>query len=247
MSTDQYVHILDIPFINTTKEQFIAQQVLPALNQNIPLHIVTANPEIVMNAHQNPRYHQIVKEADYVVPDGIGVIMASNLINNRLNERIPGIELFERMLEVAHDHNKSVYFLGAKEEVVEQAVTNIQYQYPELNIAGYHHGYIDIHDQNVFDEVKTKQPDFIFVALGFPKQDEWIHEYKGRVGKGILMGVGGSFDVMAGESKRAPKAWIKLNLEWLYRLIKQPSRFIRVLKLPLFLIKVLWGKYIKKG
>ncbi|WP_369405030.1 WecB/TagA/CpsF family glycosyltransferase [Piscibacillus salipiscarius] len=148
----------------------------------------------------------------------------------------------EDYLKYANQEQKSVYLLGAKEHVVEKAATKIKNKYPNLVLAGYHHGYIDINDSKIINQIQEAKPDFVFVALGYPKQEEWIYTHKEKLDKGIVMGVGGSFDIWAGEAKRAPKVWLKLNLEWLYRLVTNPTRIKRMVQLPKFLIHVLRGK-----
>src|SRR5699024_10638344 len=121
-------------------------------------------------------------------------------------------------------------FLGAKEHVVTKTVENIQKTYPHIIIAGYHHGYFSDEDEQISEIVKEIKPDLVFIALGSPRQERWITKHKDSFSKGIFMGVGGSFDVIAGEVKRAPDKWINMNLEWLYRLLKQPLRWRRILK-----------------
>lgn len=242
MSELKKVTILDLPFINSSKQNFFENHIIPAVKDNHKLFIVTANPEIVMHAYEDKKYYFTVTRADYIVPDGIGIIIASKIIKKPLKERIPGIELFDEMLQLANDQKKSVYFFGSKDEVVQIAVQNIQREYPNLIVSGYHHGYVDLSDEEVIDDIVQKEPDFIFVALGYPRQEEWIYNNMGKVNKGIFMGVGGSFDVKAGVAKRAPNIWLKLNLEWLYRLIMNPTRLKRMIKLPQFIIQVIRGK-----
>ena len=242
MFIKETVEILDVPFIHTTKKEFLYNIVFPKVDNENKCFIVTANPEIVMYAKENPSYLETLLKADYVVADGIGIIIASKMLNKTLPERIAGIELMEDMLVYANKHRKSVYLFGAKDHVVKKTVENISRKYPNVKIAGYHHGYVDIEDETVFQQIKETEPDFVFVALGYPKQEEWININKDRLSKGIFMGVGGSFDILAGAAKRAPNIFIKLNLEWLYRLMSNPSRFGRMLKLPKFIIHILRGK-----
>ncbi|MDQ0352776.1 N-acetylglucosaminyldiphosphoundecaprenol N-acetyl-beta-D-mannosaminyltransferase [Alkalibacillus filiformis] len=247
MDLKKHVTILGVPFVYITKKQFLETVVYRSVEKQEKQMIVTANPEIVMYAQEDSNYKEIVSKADYVVADGIGIIIASKIIKKTLPERIPGFELVEEMLAYADKQKKSIYLFGAKESVLYKTVDNIKNSYPNLTIAGFHHGYIDSFDPTVINEVEETQPDFILVALGFPKQEEWIYENKSKLNKGIWVGVGGSFDVLAGEVKRAPKLWQKLYLEWFYRLLADPTRFKRVIKLPLFLIHVLRGKFSRKG
>ena len=242
MNTVKKTEILGIPFIHTTHNKLMNEIVIPSVINNEQLFIVTANPEIVMYAKENPSYKHTINNADYVVADGVGIIIASKMTKKPLPERIAGFELMESMLKYSNDNGKSIFLFGSKEQVIEKTTSKIKEKYPKIDIAGFHHGYVDLEDESIIEEIEEKEPDFIFVALGYPKQELWIERYKGRLKKGIFMGVGGSFDIWAGEAKRAPKLWIKLNLEWLYRLVSQPKRFKRVLKLPQFLLHVLRGK-----
>lgn len=231
------IDILDIPFTCTTQLDFIKQLELD-LNKPQPTFIVTANPEIVMFAKKTPSFSNLLKKADYITADGIGIIKASKKLNTPLPERVTGYDILCDLLVLANKKNFSVYFLGAKEDTLDLAVKNVGENYPNLKIAGSHHGYFDINDEKIITNIKNTNPDFIFVALGFPRQEEWIAQAKDEIGKGIFIGVGGSFDVLAGTVKRAPVFWQKLHLEWFYRLLKQPSRFKRMLAIPKFMLAI---------
>ena len=221
------IKIMGIPFINKTKESILNDYLKQAVENEEKKFIVTANPEIVMKTREDSNYKKIVQSADLIVPDGIGIVLASKWQGTPIKERVPGIELMEDMLLYADKHKKTCYFLGAKEEVNRALIMNIKAKYPDLIIGGFHHGFFDLNDENIIDRVKESKADFIFVALGYPRQEEWIFNNYDRFNKGIFMGVGGSFDVLSGSVKRAPEKWIKYNLEWLYRLLKQPLRFMR--------------------
>lgn len=208
--------------------------------------IVTANPEIVMYAKRNFEYLKTLQTADYIVPDGIGIIMGAKILNNPLPERISGIDLMTKLLTIANEKKLSVFFLGAKKDVIKNVVKNVNKDFPNLQICGYHHGYFDEDDPNIVKMVQQANPDLTFVALGFPKQEKWIGTHYHLFNKGIFMGVGGSFDVLAGKVKRAPQMWRQLNLEWLYRLIKQPSRLKRLSFLPLFMLDIFQEKFISQ-
>ncbi|SFH76654.1 WecB/TagA/CpsF family glycosyltransferase [Pisciglobus halotolerans] len=231
------VNVIGIVFDNYTKKEFI-QFFLERINKKEKTFVVTANPEIVMFAKNNPFYYKIIKKANYVVPDGVGVIKGAQLLGSPLAERVPGFELMLALLQEANLNQLRVYFLGAKQEVVEKAVAQVRKDYPLIQIAGYHDGYFDLKDKKMINEVQGTQPDIVFVALGFPKQEKWISQYLETAEKGILMGVGGSFDVLSGNARRAPKFFLDHNIEWFYRLLKQPSRFGRMMALPRFLVEV---------
>ncbi|GGB32343.1 WecB/TagA/CpsF family glycosyltransferase [Virgibacillus dakarensis] len=233
------VTIMDIPFLNTTKDDFLHQYLFPRLADQKKSFVVTANPEIVMRAKEDTTYKEIIQSANYVIPDGSGILMAAKYKNEPLQERIPGYDLMLDLLKHAEEKGYSCYFLGAKESVNEKVVKEVNRQYPGLKIAGHHHGFFAIDDPEMAATVKTANPDLIFVALGVPRQEMWIAKHKDQFAKGLFIGIGGSFDIIAGETKRAPQLWINLNLEWLYRLIKQPTRFKRILKVFEFMGRVI--------
>ncbi|PAV31681.1 glycosyltransferase [Virgibacillus profundi] len=232
------VSIMDIDFINMTKSEFLHDHIYPRLSSEDKCFVVTANPEIVMRTRDEAAYKAIVEKADYVVPDGAGVVMASKMINKPLKERIPGFELTISLLEHAEAQGLSCYFLGAKEYVIEKMVPEVKKRYPNLKIAGQQHGFFALDDSSVTEEIIATKPDVVFVALGSPRQETWISKYIDQFSKGLFIGVGGSFDVLAGEVKRAPDKWIKYNLEWLYRLLKEPFRLKRFLKSIEFMIRM---------
>lgn len=232
------VDVLSIPFINTTKDQLV-KDMNQRISRNEKTFVVTANPEIVEYANAHQEYKDILMNADYIVPDGIGIIMASKLMKQPLVERITGFDLLHDLLKLADQHAYRVYFLGAEQNVIEKAAGILQRDYPNMTLAGYHHGYISVDDAELAASIAAVKPDIIITALGFPRQEEWVTLHNPLFEKGLFMGVGGSFDVIAGKVNRAPAIWQKLNLEWMYRLIQQPSRWKRMLVLPKFALKVL--------
>lgn len=232
------VEIFNIPFINMKKEdilKILEQRVV----ENKKTYVVTANAEIVMYAKENVSYFNIITKADYIVPDGIGVVKGAQILKKEIKERVPGIELMVDLLKIANKFNQKVYFYGAKNEVIEKMIKRIKSDYPNINIVGYSNGYINDSDNKITDEIINLEPDYVFVAKGAPLQDEWINKVIQKTNKGLFMGVGGSFDVLAGEVKRAPEIWQKLNLEWLYRIAGDPKRWKRSMALPKFVIEVL--------
>lgn len=233
----KHVSILGIPFIQTTMKDFISllQQRITAEQKTF---VITANPEIVMKANNEEEYMNIIKRATYVTADGIGIVKAAKLLGSSLPERVTGYDMMVHLLELANEHHYRVYFLGAEEDVLERALNNVKTEYPNITIAGSHHGFFDWESNKIPAEINLTEPDLVFVALGVPRQERWIDEHIGKFQKGIFIGVGGSFDVLAGAVERAPERWQKMNLEWLYRLLKQPSRWRRMLALPHFAMKV---------
>lgn len=240
-----HVNILDIPITNIRKEKLL-QKIETHFNAPAGnLFIVTANPEIIMLTTESTAYKNAVLSADYVLPDGIGVIIASKILKQPLEEKIPGYELLHDLLAYASANEKSVYFYGAKPSVAKKAAEQASLQYMGLKMAGTMDGY-SYKGKEAANKIAATSPDFVFVAMGAPLQEQWIAAHKEQFPNAVLVGVGGSFDVLSGTIKRAPKFWTNNNLEWLYRLITQPTRAKRMMKIPLFLIEVLKKRSKKK-
>jgi N-acetylglucosaminyldiphosphoundecaprenol N-acetyl-beta-D-mannosaminyltransferase len=233
------VNILGFNFFNRNFKDFLTL-IKNRINQKQNTFVVTANPEIIVHALNNKQYAQQIRQADYLVPDGIGIVKGAKILNNDIPERITGYDILLELLNWGNENHKSAFFIGARPEVMNDVKKVINSQYPNLNAAGFHNGYFN-DDQTIADEIAQKQPDMVFVALGFPKQETFITTHR-NCSKGLWIGLGGSFDVLSGHVMRAPKFWINHHLEWLYRLIKEPSRFIRMLSLP----KFVWLVYKQK-
>lgn len=232
------VNILNIPVTNTTKPQFLKEMKKLREEQNSAIKVVTANPEIIMLAKEDANYEQYLLNSTHVVADGIGVVIGANMLGTPLQERIPGYELVLGFLQQASTE-ETFYFYGGKPGVAVAAAKKAKEQFPHANIIGVSDGYGGDGDgQAVAQKIAQLQPSYIFVALGAPKQEQWIAENAYLFSNCIMMGVGGSFDVLSDQVKRAPAIFIKLNLEWFHRLITQPTRAKRMLKIPQFLLAV---------
>lgn len=202
-------------------------------------HVVTANPEFVMRAMDDKEFMNTLNHANMITPDGIGVVIASRIFKNPLPERIPGFDMVNGWFKKGKP--LKVFMVGSKEHVVKKASEFVSNTYPNVTVCGIHDGYFSNNDSkelHVVEMIKQERPDLLLVALGCPKQEEFIQRYKKELPVKVAIGVGGSFDVWAGEVKRAPKAMQKLGLEWFYRLIKQPTRWKRQLSLGVFILKV---------
>ncbi|MGN0018017.1 MAG: WecB/TagA/CpsF family glycosyltransferase [Candidatus Gastranaerophilaceae bacterium] len=209
-------------------------------------HVVTINPEIMEYANKHESFAKIINEAELVLPDGIGVKIGLK-INGINTERITGIGFAHSLVENASKNSISIALVGAKPEVVEKACENLKKEFPDLNIVYSHDGYFK-NNTDIFDELKQICPKILLVALGAPKQEEFIYELKPILPSTLMIGIGGSFDVWAGKVQRAPEIWQKLGLEWLYRTIKQPERFKRIFPtLPIFVYNVIKERLTKKG
>ncbi|NLB53979.1 MAG: WecB/TagA/CpsF family glycosyltransferase [Syntrophomonadaceae bacterium] len=212
-------------------------------NQKTFAHIITVNAEIIYEANKNPRLKEIINGAHMVTPDGIGVVWAARQFGYTSSGRVTGIELLEEVCSEGARRGWRVFFFGAAPGVAEKAASNLENKYPGLQVAGTINGYFAPEETaDIVTTIKKSNPDILFVGLGAPRQEYWINEYKDQL-QVVCVGVGGSFDVIAGLKKRAPAFMIKLNLEWLYRLISEPSRIKRQLALPKFVLHVLKEKY----
>lgn len=231
------VMILDIPISNLSREDFLATVYREMDLKQKSTFIVTANPEIIMNAKKSPTYRNSILQADFIVPDGSGVMMASNILGQPLTQKITGYDLVHTFLAYASEHQKSVYFFGSQKEVAAKAAVNALELYPDFKIAGTKHGFSGLGEAIALEIAMTK-PDFVFVGLGAPLQEKWAADYKHLFPHTVLMGVGGSFDVLSGNSKRAPQFWLNHNLEWMYRLLTQPVRGKRMLQLPIYVANI---------
>jgi N-acetylglucosaminyldiphosphoundecaprenol N-acetyl-beta-D-mannosaminyltransferase len=238
MSNKKKVNILNINF-DSIHSNDLVNKLSERINSSLKTFVVTANPEIVMHGNNDLDYLKLVNDADYVIADGYGIILGSKITGNEIPERIAGFDLMTSLLAKGNEKGWNVYFLGAKEEVINKAVGKIKDTFPQLNVVGWHNGYGDVNSKGFQMDIASKEPDLIFVGLGFPVQENWIANSLPLFKKGLFMGVGGSFDVWAGEVKRAPEIWQKLNVEWLYRLIQQPTRWRRMTVLPIFVLKVM--------
>lgn len=212
-----------------TKEEFNAL-LEEKITKNEKTFIVTANPETLMIAEENEEFKKCLLDSQTViVPDGVGVVKGARMLNYNIPGTIPGVELCSKIFEICNEQKKSIYFLGAKKEVLDLLVDKVKKDYPNLVIAGYENGYVEDKDK-AYEEIKKLKPDVVLVAIGIPYQELLIYKNLKDFEKGIFMGVGGSFDVLSGSKKRAPKIFIKLKLEWLYRITTEPKRLKRFFK-----------------
>ena len=184
---------------------------------------------------------ELLNKATYQIPDGVGIIYASKIKKGQIKSRITGIDCMDMLCNLANEKGYKVFLYGAREETIKEAKVKLEEKYPKINIVGYINGY-EKDNEKIIKEINKSQADIVFVALGSPKQENWINDYKDKMSATIFQGVGGSFDVISGNIKRAPLWMQKAGLEWLYRLIKEPKRIFRQLKLVKFLFLILFSK-----
>jgi N-acetylglucosaminyldiphosphoundecaprenol N-acetyl-beta-D-mannosaminyltransferase len=218
------------------------------LDRQLNTHVVTMNAEMVMQARQNPEFAGVLRQADLITADGAGIVLALGL-HGIQQQKCAGIDLGAALIELAGQRGPScpIAFYGGRPEVLPKAVDYWQQRFPDLHIALQYDGYIDeARQQQLLQELEQKQPKIILVALGIPRQEVWIRQHRHLCPGSLWVGVGGSFDVWSGTKKRAPQIWQQLNLEWLYRLGQEPSRWQRMLALPQFMGMALGEKFGRK-
>ncbi|MGN4126688.1 WecB/TagA/CpsF family glycosyltransferase [Lysinibacillus sphaericus] len=223
VNTEGYDELMDMAFERIEKKQ-------KAL-------VVAINPEKIIKAKEDPALKKLLNEAEFQIPDGIGVIMASKIQKGQIRERVTGVDMMMKLCEEAAKRGKPIFLYGGKPGVADAAKAKLESLFPSIKIVGIQDGY-EKDEQKVIDRINEAQPDLLFVAMGSPKQENWINANRDQLHPTIYQGVGGSFDVLAGTVKRAPEIFQKFGLEWFYRLLKEPKRIKRQVALPLFLLEV---------
>ena len=223
--------VLGMPVhIHQNYDEWLAQR----LKSRQGAHVVTINAEMTMQARQNRDLANIIQKADLVVPDGSGVVLYLRSQGESIN-RCPGIELAERVVQIAAEDQKQIFLIGGAPNIVDIVANGWRKKWSNIAIAGMHHGYFDAAiEQQVCEQLQNSQPDLILVGLGVPRQELWIQKYRYLCPNAVWIGVGGSLDVWAGKKNRAPKWMSRNHLEWLYRLYQEPWRWKRMLSLPHF-------------
>ena len=228
------IDILGVGFDNLTMTEAVARGCELLAGEGAH-YVVTPNPEIVETCRADAEAMAAVNGADLVLPDGIGVIYGAKLLGTPLKSRVPGIEFGTAMLAHCAETGKKVFLFGAKPGVAEQAAKNLCKKLPGLQIAGTHDGYFtDAESDVIAAEIRASGADMALVCLGAPKQERFMHDHRAELNVRLMIGLGGSLDGFAGTVRRAPKWMIRLQLEWLYRLLREPSRIGRMMRLPKF-------------
>lgn len=220
--------------IDFSERESIVSKIESFLNSTTKTsQIITLNPLIYIQAKKDKDVYCAIKNAALVIPDAIGIVLIGGLLSFKFYKRFPGIELIYELCKLSDKKKYRVYLLGGKKEVVEKTAKVLRYVYG-VNIVGYHDGYFDsIKEGKIIEEINTKKIDILFVALSTEKQEKWIYKNLNNIKSKIVIGVGGSFDVISGCVSRAPTLFRRLGLEWFFRLTQEPHRIVRILKLPL--------------
>ncbi|MHC1715991.1 MAG: WecB/TagA/CpsF family glycosyltransferase [Acidaminococcaceae bacterium] len=239
------IKILGVPVHPYTMKGAV-EKILERVSQSKKTFVVTANAEIIMMGQSDDEYMEILNNAALVLPDGAGTVWAGRKLGYEVPERVAGYDLFLNLMTEAAQKKLKVFFFGSAPGVAEEAKQKCEILYPGVLIVGCRDGYFKDEDNlAIVEEINNSGADLLFVALGAPKQEKWLAKFQDILKPSLLMGIGGSFDVVAGKMERAPKWMQDASLEWLFRLYKQPSRLGRMLVLPKFVIKVLRIKSYK--
>ena len=215
------------------------------IENNINAHVVTINPEIIQSAKKKPELKKIINEAEIITPDGVGIKIALKLKGINQNQ-VTGVDLSLKMLELCTEKNIPVALIGAKQEVLDLAIKNIKEKNPNINLVYSHNGYFS-DNKEILDELKKTGAKFVLCAMGSPKQEYFIYEAKKVMQGSVMIGVGGTFDVISGTVKLAPEIFRRLGLEWFYRTVKQPERLKRIFPaLPIFFFQSIIDSIVSK-
>lgn len=224
------IDVMGVQFDNVTMDEALARfQTL--LQGEKAAYCVTPNAEIVYEAMQSEELKSVLNQADLVLPDGAGVIKSARILGTPLKEKVAGIDFAAKVMSLLQNSGKTLYLLGGKPGVAEAAGEKIQEKYPGISICGCADGYFKS-DESAVKKINSAGADVLFVCLGAPKQEYFMYRNRDALQVKFMAGLGGSLDNFAGYAKRAPKWMIAMNLEWLYRLIREPWRFRRMLRLP---------------
>jgi len=209
---------------------------------NRPHAVFAANPEKNYSVPQDPLLYETFRSADLLIPDGIGIVLAARALYGKKFSRVPGVELMEEICRLAAKRDFGVFFYGAKEEVSSKATAELLSRYPNLRIAGRANGYVSESEMpGLIERINASGAEILFLALGSPRQEKWFSRYRDQLTSvRVCQGIGGTLDTLAGTTKRAPAWWCRNSMEWLYRLLAEPSRIGRQKVLPVFAAEVLY-------
>lgn len=238
------INIRGVNFDNVTMDEavYICKGFLGGESAKI---IHTPNAEITQLCVEDNAVKETVNSADLIIPDGAGVVLASKILKKPLKCKVAGIELCENLCRISGEMNASIFFLGGKPGIAEKAAEKLKEKYPDMLIAGINDGYFK-DDREVIGKINESGASILFVCLGVPKQEQWMVSHRDELSVKLMGGFGGSLDVLSGTIERAPKFFIKCNLEWFYRLCKEPKRIGRMMKLPKFVFGSIKDRILRK-
>lgn len=232
------INILGVPVTPFSMEEAVSF-LMDRIAKKMPTQVVTANAEIIMMARNDKRYGTLLQQADLVLADGAGTVWAGRTLGYEVPERVAGFDLFVELIKKSAEERIKLYFFGAAPGIAEAAKAKAEMLAPGVSIVGTRNGYFSETDiEEIIDEINASGAQILFAALGAPKQEYWLRDHAKQLRPLIRIGLGGSFDVLAGKTTRAPHWMQKASLEWLYRLYKEPSRIGRMMALPRFVLAV---------
>ena len=221
-----------IQILGITIDPLTMKETVDAVEQYVlkkhPLHLMRVNADKINQCHEDEKIKKIVNESGIINADGASVVLASKFLGAPVPERVAGRDLMQNLLELSNKKGYSVYFFGAKEEILQDMLKAFKQRYPDLDVVGYRNGYFSPEDEEkIQEDIKDRKPDFVFVGITSPKKEYIIQSFMDNGINAVFMGVGGSFDVLSGHIKRAPLWMQKLNLEWLFRVANEPKRLFK--------------------
>ena len=232
------VKILDVGVDSVTMAQAV-ERIENLISKKKSSIVATANAEMLMRATEDEELKNILNSAELVVADGAGTVWAAHHLGKKMPERVAGYDLVQELMKIAPKKSWKIFLFGASPGIAEKAKLKAETLYPKIKIVGVRDGYFSAEDEpEIISQIKKSQPDILLAALGVPKQEKWLAAHKNELNVPVSIGVGGTFDVMAGAVKRAPLWMQKAKLEWLFRAMLQPSRVGRLIALPKFVLKV---------
>jgi N-acetylglucosaminyldiphosphoundecaprenol N-acetyl-beta-D-mannosaminyltransferase len=232
------VEIMGVPVTTFDSYGHASNCIVDSVRRRQKVSCVAMNPIKVYAAWKDTQLRNVISSADFCICDGIGVAVAMRLLHGRMISRVTGIQLFCDLAACAEESGLRVFLLGAKPESNQKACEKLKALHPRLQVVGRHHGYFSDNDA-VIKQINDSCADMLFVAMGSPRQEKWLAEYRDKIDAYYCMGVGGSFDVLSGSARRAPRIFCRTGTEWLYRLVTQPKRLREQIVLPLFALRVL--------
>lgn len=231
------VDVMGVGFDNVTMEEAL-DKAMTLLQTGTAHYAVTPNAEIVYECMHDASFCGLINEADLVLPDGSGVVLGARLLKTPLKQKVAGIDFADQLAGRLAQTGQTLYLLGGKPGIAEKAAVNLQAKHPGLKVVGTADGYFK-DEAPVVERINDSEPDVLFVCLGAPKQELFMVDHQRELQVGLMIGLGGSLDGFAGTVKRAPVWMQRAGLEWLYRLLKEPRRLKRMMRLPKFVLAVL--------
>jgi N-acetylglucosaminyldiphosphoundecaprenol N-acetyl-beta-D-mannosaminyltransferase len=240
------VNVLGIAIDNLTREQSIVK-VMNMIDSKGLYHVIFLNPYKIQRIKFNSDLRLIYSKASLYLTNGAGIQWAAKKMGSSIKERIPILSFLMDIVRIAEIKEYTIFLVGAKPEIVEKTFFNIRKSFPKTRIVGRHGGYFSAtREEAIIEAIQKSEPDIIFVGLGFPKEEQWIYKLRSELNHGVIIGVGGSFDIISGAIRKAPPSFMTRGLDWFYRIITRPWRIGRFFMVMLFFSNVIFRKMFKK-